>query len=268
MKKINTVFKIIHFVSICFGTASFISLLSNANCYDHLIPLLIKDLFFNYNFVKVAIYGFLIPHTCVFTFATMFIATYFVMHFKFLMQCLNEDVKQFIEEDTENRRSDINDLQYQNYVRQQITHICIKFVRIKGDVDALNLFIKWRCVSFIFTGALACGGEVICVLITNGNQGTYYMGMAFGSILIFFIGSEIGHQLQIESENLLTNILRFKWYQWNKANCEMFIILLLQIQKPVVIKCFAFPYINRELLLSVFRIVHGYIACFQSMKKN
>ncbi|XP_050500099.1 uncharacterized protein LOC126880339 isoform X2 [Diabrotica virgifera virgifera] len=102
------------------------------------------------------------------------------------------------------------------------------------DVEAFNLFVKWRYASLIFTGTLAFGGVIISVL----------------------------------SENLLTNILQFKWYQWNKANCQMFNILLLQIQDPLLFKCFAFPYINRELLLRVFRVVHGYIACFQSMKKQ
>ncbi|XP_050500098.1 uncharacterized protein LOC126880339 isoform X1 [Diabrotica virgifera virgifera] len=136
------------------------------------------------------------------------------------------------------------------------------------DVEAFNLFVKWRYASLIFTGTLAFGGVIISVLITSKNQEITYMQMAFCGILIFSVASEIGHQLQIESENLLTNILQFKWYQWNKANCQMFNILLLQIQDPLLFKCFAFPYINRELLLRVFRVVHGYIACFQSMKKQ
>ncbi|XP_072377550.1 uncharacterized protein [Diabrotica undecimpunctata] len=106
------------------------------------------------------------------------------------------------------------------------------------------------------------------IKITSKNQGGPYMEMVFCGFLIFFIGSEIGHQLQIESENLFKNILQFKWYQWNNTNCQMFIILLLQIQDPVVFKCFAFPSINRDLLLRVFTRVHGYIACFQSMKKQ
>uniref|UniRef100_A0A6P7FT55 Uncharacterized protein LOC114330876 n=1 Tax=Diabrotica virgifera virgifera TaxID=50390 RepID=A0A6P7FT55_DIAVI len=48
------------------------------------------------------------------------------------MQSLNEAVKEFTEEDLENRRNDINDIEYQKHARQQITHICMKLVRIKG----------------------------------------------------------------------------------------------------------------------------------------
>uniref|UniRef100_A0A6P7GW08 Uncharacterized protein LOC114347429 n=1 Tax=Diabrotica virgifera virgifera TaxID=50390 RepID=A0A6P7GW08_DIAVI len=135
-------------------------------------------------------------------------------------------------------------------------------------VKAFNLFVKWRYTSLIFTGTLAFGGAIIPVLITSKNPGRPYMGIVFCGILEFLIGSEVGHQLQIESENLFTNILQFKWYQWKNTNCQMFIILLLQIQEPVVFKCFAFLSINRELLLRVFRVVHGYTACFQTMKKK
>ncbi|XP_072377549.1 uncharacterized protein [Diabrotica undecimpunctata] len=268
MKKINLVFKIIHFISIFLYLVSFTLFLSNANCYDQLIPLLLKDILFNSNFAKVGVYGIFMPHAIMFTLTPLYIASYFIMHFKFLMQCLNEDVKQFTKENAENRRSDISDIQFQKYARQQITHISKKFVRIKGDVEAFNVFIKWRYVSIIFTGTLAFAGVIISVLITSDNQGKPYIEMAFGAILIFFIGSEIGHQLQIESENLFRNTQKFKWYQYNNSNCKMFVILLLQIQDPVAVKCFAFPYLNRELLLRVFRIVHGYIACFQSMKRK
>uniref|UniRef100_A0A6P7FAV1 Uncharacterized protein LOC114328117 n=1 Tax=Diabrotica virgifera virgifera TaxID=50390 RepID=A0A6P7FAV1_DIAVI len=73
--------------------------------------------------------------------------------------------------------------------------------------------------------------------------------MVFSAVLMFVAGSEIGHQLEIESENMLKKILQFRWYQWDKKNCQMLIMLLLQIQKPVVIKCFGAPVINRELLL-------------------
>ncbi|XP_072377551.1 uncharacterized protein [Diabrotica undecimpunctata] len=184
------------------------------------------------------------------------------------MQCLNKDIKEFVKQDVPCRCGEVNCIKYQKHVRQRIIEICMKLVRVKRNVKAFNLFLKWRLVSLILTGTLSLGGIIVSILVTREAQRIPYVQMFLNGLLILLIGSEVGHQLQIESENFFNNVTECRWYQWDKRNCEMFIMLLLQIQEPLVLTCFTFSAINRETLLRVIRVVHAYITYFESMKKQ
>ncbi|XP_072388285.1 MORN repeat-containing protein 3-like isoform X2 [Diabrotica undecimpunctata] len=96
----------------------------------------------------------------------------------------------------------------------------------------------------------------------------HYTVMLIVAVFMVIVVAEIGQQMQLECDNLLKNILHCKWYQWDKNNCCLLMMILLQIKEPLEVNCYSFVILNRELLLKVYRFIHAYITYFHSMQNT
>uniref|UniRef100_A0A6P7GJU8 Uncharacterized protein LOC114343550 n=1 Tax=Diabrotica virgifera virgifera TaxID=50390 RepID=A0A6P7GJU8_DIAVI len=200
---------------------------------------------------KIFLFGFIQPHSALFSFGMVLILSYCMFHFVFNLENLNEVLIEFIckKNNHKNRSEQINCVHCQKEIFEQMVYLFNQFLRIKGTLAIYNNFIKWRMLALV-VGSSTVTGLSLVVIMEDGIKGSLlYCSFLFATLLGCYVVAESGEQIKSESEMIFVNAQQLEWYYWNKKNHQMLMMFLLATQKPLELNCHGFLVESREMML-------------------
>ncbi|XP_044259137.1 uncharacterized protein LOC123007767 [Tribolium madens] len=195
-------------------------------------------------------------------------ALYFSRKFKFQVKLLVERIKEMTKNYNVDDPNLFYNVRYQDEMKQKLKLFIRRHSYIAQYVAKINKSIG----PFIVMYAISATLLGICVLLIAATGTIYYSTYQIilsGAIYLstLFCAIDASETVEIESAEIYNTILVQSWYTWNNENRTIFIIFLMNCEKPIQITKFSDTfYVNYNWGISVLKKIYSLGSVFFNLR--
>ncbi|KAJ3622160.1 hypothetical protein MTP99_002685 [Tenebrio molitor] len=189
---------------------------------------------------------------------------YVTQHFKFLMYMCNALIER-LGSDVEGWENLIRDKVYQEQIESKLKIIIdrhCEFIRWKNNV----LMVMSNLIIPFTIGGIIVGISILLLFLQIQNKHFYMTAVVAFSTALSLIAA--GQFLQDESENMLLQLVKTNWYNWNTGNRKKLVLILINAAQPINLKFSEGFVINFKLLMFMFQALYSVLSILVKVEYN
>ncbi|XP_072377404.1 uncharacterized protein [Diabrotica undecimpunctata] len=162
----------------------------------------------------------------------------------------------------------LNDPVYQKVIENELKMLVSYHYGVKKLTKLANHYFHWIICGYIIFSTLVLSNFVLDITLKDLKDIPDICIGIYGIVIIYhFVFNETGENIKIKFENFYIAVnLACPWYQWNKENRRLLLILILQSKETVTLNVSGLIDASRLSTVKIYNNIYTFTTFCRNLK--